>query len=759
MSVRNLDRLFEPERIAVVGASGERGSVGNIVLRNLVASGFGGVVYPLNRSREAVEGVAAYALLEELPSTPDVAVVCTPAATVPDVVRACGDCRIPAVAVLSAGFREAGREGEALERSIAREAARFSGLRVLGPNCLGYMVPRLGVNATFASGLPAPGPVALVSQSGALASSLVDWAIKHGVGFSYVVSLGNMLDVDVGDVLDYLGQDPATRGMVLYVESVTQARKFMSAARAFTRAKPIVAYKAGRFAASAEAARSHTGVMTGSDAVYDAAFKRAGIVRERRIDDTFASAELLALAPLPRGARLAIVTNAGGPGVMAADALLALGGELAALSGPTLRALDAELPPFWSHGNPIDVLGDASAERYAVALRAALADDGVDAVLVILSPQAITQPLAVAETVAEARGESRKPVLAVWMGGDEVEDGLERLSGAGVAAWSFPEHAVGAFMSLVRYARLREALYETPRAIPVALSVDRQRVARKLVAAHGADGDVLSETASKELLDAYGIPVTEPELASSADEAVAVAERIGYPVVLKVDAPGLVHKSDVGGVETDLSSAAEVRRAYARIAGELAGDPERRVRGVTVQRMETSFGYELILGARRDPTFGAVIMVGAGGLASEVLDDSAAELPPLNERLARRMLEGASHLAAASRTGAHARGRARCAARAAHAHLVSRRRPSRDRRDRRQPPARRAARRSGARRQRDPGRGAAEAKAAALLPARDPPLSRGVHDRDDAVRRPARDPAGDRARGRAALARDARRLL
>jgi len=642
VSVRNLNSLFDPTHVAVVGAGGDRAQLGHIVLRNLVDAGFEGVIYPINPGRESVGGVQAYASVSQTPARPELVIVCTPGASVPEIVRECGEAGIPAVAVLSAGFRETGAEGAELERRVGEELARHDGLRLLGPNCLGLIVPRLGLNASFAGAMPADGHLAFVSQSGALATAVIEWARAERIGFSYVVSVGNMLDVDLGDVIDYLGRDPKTRSIILYVESVTEPREFMSAARAFARSKPIIVCKSGRFRESAQAAVSHTGAMAGEDAVYDAAFRRAGLVRVERIEDVFATAELLAREQPVRSARMAIVTNAGGAGVMAADALLARGGMLAALEPATLERIDAVLPPAWSHANPIDVLGDAPPERFAAALRAALADGEVDAVLVILTPQAMTDATGTADALLAARGDSRKPVLAAWMGGASVRAGIERLSAGGTAAYAYPEQAIDAFMDLVSYARNLETLHETPRAIPVSFALDRER-AKGLMGAVLAEGSgVLSETASKALLDAYEIPVTKPLPALSADDAAEIAARMGYPVALKVRAAQITHKTDVGGVELGLADDEAVRAAYGRILASLGERrPEVEFQGVTIQPMAPFSGassFELVLGARKDPTFGAVIMLGAGGTAAEVLHDQAIDLPPLNERLALAML-------------------------------------------------------------------------------------------------------------------------
>jgi acetyltransferase len=639
VSIRDLDRLFNPRRVAVVGAGQDRMQLGHIVLRNLVEAGFGGVVYPINPSRESITGIQAYASVSDTPATPDLAVICTPAAVVPEIVRECGEAGVPTVAVLASGFRETGAEGRELERRVDEERARHE-MRLLGPNCLGTIVPRLGLNASFAGVMPLDGHLAFVSQSGALMTAVIDWAMARQVGFSQVVSIGNMLDVDLGDVIDYLGQDAHTRSIILYIETVTEPRKFMSAARAFARRKPIIVYKAGRFAESAEAAVSHTGAMVGEDDVYDAAFRRAGMVRAERMEDVFSTAELLAREHPIRRANLAIVTNAGGPGVMAADALLARGGSLARLQSSTLAKLDAVLPRAWSHGNPIDVLGDAVPGLFVEAVSAALDDTEVDAVLVILTPQAMTDARGAADALLEARRKSRKLVLAAWMGGRSVQEGFERLSAGGVATYAYPEQAIGAFMDLVSYARNLEILHETPRAIPVSFALDRGRAKELMRSVLAEGGAVLSETLSKTLLDAYEIPVTKPVPALSADDAVDVAEQIGYPVVLKVRSPGVVHKTDVGGVQLGLTNGEEVRAAYGRIIQSVSAlSPEAEIQGVTVQPMARNTGFELVLGARKDPVFGAVILLGAGGVAAEVLRDQALDLPPLNERLALAMLQ------------------------------------------------------------------------------------------------------------------------
>ncbi len=641
MSIRNLDKIFDPHRVAVIGASDSPSSVGYTVLRNLVGSGFRGVVYPVNPKRESVQGIHAYPDIPSLPHAPDLAVVCTPAPSVPGIVRACGEAGTRGMVIISAGFREIGAEGKKLEQQVLEEQAKFDGMRIVGPNCLGIIVPGIQLNASFAAATPQKGHIGFISQSGALCTSVLDWALEEGIGFSYFVSVGNMLDVNMGDLIDYFGSATETQSIILYIESISEAREFMSAARAFARTKPIVAYKAGRFAESAQAAASHTGAMAGVDAVYEAAFQRAGIVRIFEVDDMFDCAELLARQQPPKGDRLAIITNAGGPGVMTTDTLIACDGKMATLSDETIKELDGCLPPFWSHGNPVDVLGDAPPERFAKAVETVLKDKEVDAVLVILTPQAMTDPTATAQAVARAASHAHKPVLAAWMGGLMVSDGIQMLNEAGIPSYTTPEKAVRAFMHLVSYARNLEILHETPRDIPMDFTLDRRRLRGVFDTILTEGNEVLSENVSKAFLESYEIPVTKPRLARSPEEAIELAQEAGYPVVLKIHSPEITHKTDVGGVALNLSSDEAVRKAFDKMIA-MAGEkrPDAHIMGATVQKMMTHpNGFELILGMKKDPVFGAVIMVGMGGTAAEVFRDRALALPPLNESLARRMLE------------------------------------------------------------------------------------------------------------------------
>jgi len=642
MSIRNLDRIFKPKRIAVIGASHRPNTVGYTVLRNLIGAGYEGVVYPVNPNREAIQGIPAYPDVSRLPRTPDLAIIALPAALVPRIVGECGEAGIEGIIILSGGFREAGQAGLELEHEIAAIAAQYPNMRILGPNCLGVIVPSIGMNATFASGMPKSGDIAFISQSGALCTSVLDWAIQEGIGFSYFISVGNSLDVCLGDLVDYTGEETGTNAIILFAETITDARRFMSASRSFARSKPIVAYKAGRFDESARAAASHTGAMVTEDAVYEAAFERAGIVRVYDVNDMFECAELLAHHRATMGPRLAIVTNAGGPGVMATDALMARKGVLAELANETMEKLDTRLPPFWSHGNPIDVLCDASPNRYANATEVVLNDPGVDAVLVILTPQGMTNPTSTAISLSTVLKKTNKPVLAAWMGGQAVTEGIRILNNAGVPTYSSPEHAVNAFMHLVSYARHIEILYETPQEIPLSFLVDRDNLRQAFDSIKPTEPGFIPYTASQKLLETAGIPVIQSIPVDSPEKAVETANRIGYPVVLKVISPDIIHKTEVDGIVLNVQDADDVRSSYRRLLDTVRRKaPDAHIEGVFVQPFENAdhHGVEVILGATRDPVFGMVVMVGAGGVTTELYRDRVLGFPPLNERLARRMLE------------------------------------------------------------------------------------------------------------------------
>lgn len=634
----SLDPIFKPQSVAVVGASATPGSVGSILMHNLLGNPFGGVVYPINPKRKAIHGVRCYADVASLPERPDLAVIATPAATVPAVIEQCLGFGVPAAIIISAGFSELGPEGRALEQHI-RGMARGK-MRIIGPNCLGVIHPPTNLNASFAASMARPGKVALLSQSGAICTSILDWAAEKQVGFSTFVSVGAMLDVDFADLMDYFGDDPQTRSIVLYMESIGDVRKFLSAARSVSRAKPVIVVKSGRHEAGARAAASHTGALAGADAVFDAAFRRAGVLRVTTIPDLFDMSEILALQPQPRGPNLAIITNAGGPGVMATDALMLSGGQLAPLRPETLATLNLALPPFWSHANPIDLLGDATAERYRLAVEVCAKDSTVQGLLVLLTPQAMTDPTATARALAPFAQTEGKPLLACWMGGLEVAGGKAILNGVGIPTFDAPEGAIRAFLHMVQYRRAQELLYETPQALPDDWRPDSDRVRGIIEKARAAGRHLLTESEAKGVLAAYGIPVTATVECSTADAAAQAAEKIGYPVVLKLLSPTISHKSDVGGVQLNLTDAKAVRSAFEKIRQNVIklGDTA-AFAGVTVQPMIRAQGLELIVGSSIDRQFGPVILFGAGGILVEIMQDRALALPPLNRTLARRLIE------------------------------------------------------------------------------------------------------------------------
>ncbi|WP_225414413.1 bifunctional acetate--CoA ligase family protein/GNAT family N-acetyltransferase [Stigmatella hybrida] len=633
-----LDALFAPRSVAVIGASERQGSVGRTLLWNLISNPFGGTVYPVNPKRSNVLGIRTWPSISAIPEPVDLAVIGTPAPTVPGVIRECAEAGVKGAIIISAGFKETGVEGALLEQEVLREARRGR-MRIIGPNCLGLMRPTTGLNATFAGAMARPGNVAFISQSGALLTAILDWSQRETVGFSAFVSLGSMLDVGWGDLIDYLGNDPRTRSILLYMESIGDARAFLSAAREVALQKPIIVIKAGRTEQAAKAAASHTGTLAGSDEVLTAAFRRAGVLRVDSIADLFYMAEVLAKQPRPEGRRLTIVTNAGGPGVLATDALVSGGGELAKPSEKTLSALNRLLPPQWSHGNPVDILGDADPDRYAKALEVAGADENSDGLLVILAPQDMTEPTQTADRL-KPYARLGKPVLASWMGGSEVAAGERILNDAGIPTFGYPDTAARIFNYMWRYSYYLSALYETPTLAEEATGNARER-ARALIDAARADGrTLLTEYESKQLLAAYGIPSVETRLAATEDEAVTQAEALGYPVVVKLHSRTIMHKTDVGGVRLNLASAEQVREAFSGIQRALTerGQAE-AFHGVTVQPMVRLDGYELIVGSSLDAQFGPVLLFGAGGILVEVFQDRALGLPPLNTTLARRLME------------------------------------------------------------------------------------------------------------------------
>jgi acetyltransferase len=641
MSTHYLSSLFEPRSVALVGATEVREKVGGRMLENLLSAGFQGRLFAVNPKYRSVRGVPCFASVGELPQPVDLAVIVTPPRTVPAVIEECGRFGIRAAVVITAGFSEAGAEGAKLEHELLA-AARRHGVRVLGPNCLGLMRPPLGLNATFARGNALPGSLALLSQSGAVCTALLDWASPSGIGFSSVISLGGSSDLDFGEVIDYLAADPRTEHILLYVEGVRDGRRLVSSLRAAARTKPVIVMKVGRYPAGSRAAVSHTGAIVGTDDVFDAVVRRTGIVRVTTAGELIAAAHALGARVRPTGQRLAIVTNGGGPGVMAADRAGALGLPLATLAPETVRKLERVLPPNWSHGNPIDVIGDAGPERYRAAVSACLEDSGVDGVVAILTPQAMTEPDDAAAAVIGAAAGSGKPVITCWMGEASVGAAREKLMRAGLSTFRLPENAVEAFAYIAAFYRNQRLLLEAPPPMIERETADLES-ARRIVREALAQGrSVLGATESKALLAAFRIPVARSLDAATEDQAVAAAEAEGYPIVMKIRSPDITHKSDVGGVRLGLANAQAVREAYAYMMANVAARrPQARVGGVSIERMVSrANGRELMVGILRDPVFGPAITFGAGGIAVEVLRDRAVALPPLNATLVADMIDG-----------------------------------------------------------------------------------------------------------------------
>jgi acetyltransferase len=649
-----LDAIFTPQTVAVIGASETPGSVGRTLLWNLITNPFGGTVFPVNPKRHSVLGIKAYRKISDIPEDIDLAVIATPAPTVPGIIAECVDVGVKSAIIISAGFKEAGAAGEALERDIM-EKARRGNIRIIGPNCLGVMSPLTGLNATFASAMARPGNVGFISQSGALCTAILDWSFQENVGFSAFMSIGSMLDVGWGDLIYYLGDDPHTKSIVIYMESIGDARSFISAAREVALTKPIIVIKAGRTEAAAKAAASHTGTLAGSDAVLDAAFRRCGVLRVNSISDLFDMAEVLAKQPRPKGPRLTILTNAGGPGVLATDALISAGGELASISSEAIASLNEILPTHWSHSNPIDILGDADPQRYTQALEIAVNDPNSDGLLVILTPQAMTDPTQTAEKLKAYAQIPGKPILASWMGGAEVTAGETILNGQHIPTYRYPDTAARIFSYMWQSSYNLRGIYETPVLTPACPNSGTQNcnlVDNIIQSAHQAGRTILTEFESKQILAAYGIPVVATCIAQSEEQAVKCAESIGYPVVVKLYSHTITHKTDVGGVQLNIRDADAVRQAYRSIESsvrekietdphysELGKHNSPPFLGVTVQPMVKTDGYELIIGSSLDPQFGPVLLFGAGGQLVEVFHDRAIALPPLNTTLARRMME------------------------------------------------------------------------------------------------------------------------
>jgi len=631
-----LTPFFRPGSVAVIGATETPGSVGKTLMRNLIEGGYEGKLYPVNPKYKTLFDLPCFSSVEAVEKPVDLAIVVTPARTVPEIIRQCGRKKIPGAVIISAGFKELGPEGKKLEDKVLEEA-RQGGLRLIGPNCLGIMNPLTQFNATFAASMALKGHVAFVSQSGAMCTAVLDWSLQQEIGFSSFVSIGSMADINWGDLIDYLGRDPETRAILMYMESIGNAKDFISAAREVALSKPIIVIKAGRTEAAAKAAASHTGALSGSDEVFDTAMKRAGVLRVTEISELFDMAEVLAKQPTPSGPRLAIVTNAGGPAVLAADAVVHHGAEVADLKPSTIEALSEFLPEAWSHGNPVDILGDATAKTYAKAVELVSRDPEADGILAILAPQDMTDPTDTAQKLTPFADNKGKPILASWMGGGVVEEGVEILSRANIPTFAYPDSASEIFAAMWRQSQALKDLYETPEVREkVALGHEREHAVDSIIQnALQESRELLSEEESKRVLSAYGIPVVETAIATTSEEAVRAAEDIGYPVVLKLHSKTVTHKSDVGGVILNLSDREGVKEGFQKIQGKVSAE---EFDGVAVQKMIKAEGTEVILGSSIDPQFGPVILFGSGGKLVEIYRDRALGLPPLNATLARRLM-------------------------------------------------------------------------------------------------------------------------
>mgnify|MGYP000188544642 CR=1 FL=1 len=637
--MEGLRLFFNPKSVALVGATEREGAVGRIILENLLLARDTRTIYPINPNKEKILDIKCYPKISSLPEPPELAVIATPAETVPDIVEESGKAGVKAVIIISAGFKEIGIEGKRRESRIADIAKRYN-IRIIGPNCMGVIRSSANLNATFTKRTPKPGYIAFLSQSGALGSSVLDWAISRNVGFSAFVSLGSMLDVNFGDLIDYFGEDPETRSIILYMESIGNARKFISAARGFARTKPIIVLKPGRSEESAKAARSHTGAMVRDDLYYEAIFHRAGAVRVEEIEDLFNCASILNTAQLPKGPNLAIITNAGGPAVLATDALVSRGGKLAELSEETFSALNELLPPNWSKSNPIDILGDAEPQTYAKAIELITKDSGVDGTVVIYTPQGAADSFKVAKTVINQARKANKPVLTAFLGDEEVTKARQALYKTNIPSYEFPEEAVKTYLYMYQYARNLEMLYETPEDLTLDIGTPKNYLKALTRNAVRAGKTLLSERDSKEFLITYGISSTIPHIAESPESAIMIASEIGYPVVMKISSPDIAHKSDIDGVRLNISSPDEVKKTFDEMMENAKkGKPDARIEGISIQKMITDYDYELIVGAKKDPIFGPVIMFGLGGIAAEFFKDIGVGLPPLNQTLARRLLE------------------------------------------------------------------------------------------------------------------------
>jgi acetyltransferase len=639
MSIYNLDKIFRPGSLAVIGASEKKGSIGYALVHNLQEGGYKGKIFPINPKRREINGLPAYHSLGDIGQPVDLAVIATPMSTVPPIIGDCVKAGVEGAIIISAGGKEIGQKGRKIEAEIEKEACK-GGIRIIGPNCAGVICSGSDLYASFANQKPLKGKMAFISQSGALMGAILDLSLKKKIGFSHFVSIGSMLDADFGDMIDYLGNDPDVSSIVLYIEGITRPRKFMSAARAVSRVKPIIVLKSGRSTAGAKAAASHTGSMAGESAIYEAAFRRSGIVCVNTIEELFDCAELVAKQPVPKGSGLTVITNAGGPGVMAADALSSYGLEPVSLRPETISQLNEFLPSFWSKGNPVDILGDATPERYRRAVEVCVSAPEINGLVIVFVPQAVSDAADVAATLSEVLRGKSYPIFAVWMGGEGVEKGREIFSKAGIPTYETPERAIESFMYMHSYAHNLELLQQTPPKLHHILKFDKAKAGAIVNNALSKKQQFLTEMESKEILSAYGVPVNRTEVAASPEDAVSLADDIGYPVAMKIYSRDIIHKSDANGVQLNLRGDENVRQAFTKLMADAhAYNPKAEIKGVTIQSMLGRSDYELILGSKKDPVFGPVIMFGMGGIMTEILKDQAIALPPLNRLLAKRLME------------------------------------------------------------------------------------------------------------------------
>jgi len=638
MSLVQLHNFFNPKTVAVIGANDRENSVGYSIFKNIKDSAYEGKVFPVNLNDGTVQGVKAYSSVGDIGEHIDLAIIATPAATVLELMEECGKAKAGGAVIVSSGFKEAGAAGQKMFERIAALGKKYD-IKILGPNCLGFISPRINLNASFAPAITAAGGIAFISQSGALCDTFLDWSMRDNIGFSYFVSIGSMADISFDELIDYFDTDPNVTSIMLYMESLNSARKFMSSARAFSKTKPIVCLKAGLGSAGAKAVASHTGTLAGDNKVFQAAFQRAGVIRADTVSEFFNYAKTLNRYKKPKGNRLAIITNAGGPGVISTDFLTARGGRLAEISQNMIQALNAQLPPAWSRSNPIDVLGDGKPEHYKAATKACLDDPDIDGILVIVTPQAVTQSDQIAREIAGLPAVNDKPVFASLMGGRQVKDGIEILRGAGIPVYRTPEKAIACFLGINEWQKNLENIQTTPEAIPAEFTPDSETAQKIMDAAKIEQRFILTGAPARKFLECYGLDANPAYLAKNANRAAAIAKKIGFPAAIKLEAAGLLHKTEVGGVKLNIRTASEAKKAFAELMENAKKyiDPK-DIQGITVEKM-VSKKFELIVGAKSDPLFGPVIAFGMGGVAVEVFNDIAIGLPPLNMALAKNLME------------------------------------------------------------------------------------------------------------------------